>query len=718
MELTQTNPLNSYSNNSVSECNSKESTSSIKNGAFGSIIHENAKEKNQISNSLEKTTVFKANCDNQDSCLVSLIKKNVSAVSDFFQRPSTKFIFKAYSKKIQNQEEIVNIRQEEASKGLLEVQREDLLGKINDAKIKKESNKIEELNGKLKVIDCKIRRKEKNLLWERRIYEAREQMYILGGENITIQTPDEIHLDAIYLDAKKFRGVLKDAGASLVTYRLYSDTDHAVKLTGISLPKSHWETSGKQVFEALKLSGGIAGDPGQNGVHPGAGWTAVKDGENILLVRSEEVPSSLEDSKQDIFNYDVENKMWALNGQKKQEEEIQQIDTESDATGTVILSSCAKYIYEKNNDEALSYLFRNMNVMSYNFRGNGRSEGVPSEEGLKSDLESVYQCAKAKSRHEDKQILFKAICLNGGPAAYTSSNHPETNLFLDQSYSNLRKMSVNVIKVEIKKALFSLFDNPEQTSLMANLIRYLAAMISYIAIPILNVVIPDYKTAAYLSSINGFKALLFTRDDEYIELEEVKNNIQSIAKDAGLEKTLLFSVPGEHGESLLYIQGSPIDGLNKNISQQVKHLLDEKNSVMKKIGKTEKEIEFKNKLFESMVETVQAKKKSIDSSIEQLKKGSSEEKDKEIERLENEIKLHDSNFEEDKVWLENHLLPYKQEIARYNEQIKKIDNELIQILPADTDIEALTVKRRTAQLQVSHFLKRAGLSSDIIPLAK
>ena len=93
--------------------------------------------------------------------------------------------------------------------------------------------------------------------------------------------------------------------------------------------------------------------------------------------------------------------------------------------------------------------FRNMNVVLFNFRGYGRSEGTPSESGFKIDMESAYQLAKTKSCQENNKILFKALCLSGGPAAYVASKHLGTNLFLDQSYASFRKMCKEVVEKKI-----------------------------------------------------------------------------------------------------------------------------------------------------------------------------------------------------------------------------------------------------------------------------
>lgn len=343
---------------------------------------------------------------------------------------------------------------------------------------------------------------------DKRSSEVRENLMNLGGEGVTITTPDEVHLDAMYLDAAKFRKCLKDANCELTTYSLVSK-EKTHLLQGISVPVADWENSGQRILDSLAFLNAVKSDESRHFDHPGAGWTAIKNGEEVLLVRTENIPQK--GGSNHFFQFDYVKYQYFLK-KLPYEKTAEKINDEKPASGTVIISSGGEGVYEKHHAEAVYYLFRNMNVVLFNFRGYGKSEGIPTESGFKIDMESAYQLAKSKSGQNDEKILSKALCLSGGPAAYVASKHPKSNIFLDQSYSSFRTLCKDLVEDRIR--LFLGYQPSEEIRQKA--IGFLASCISFVANLFTHFMTPDFQVAKYLAKIEGQKALFFAENDQII----------------------------------------------------------------------------------------------------------------------------------------------------------------------------------------------------------
>lgn len=501
------------------------------------------------------------------------LEKVKSRVANFFQSVSNSFLFIGYAREVSNKSFIqkYELKKQKTGKSF-EDELIYLKAEVAKAKSFGDPKIISQLNVKIAVLEKNKARLDKINLNEKKGTEVREQMRILGGERITIKTSDKVNLDGMYLDAKKFRETLKNARGTLVTYEIKVGDNKGKKLQGISLPKETLESSGEKVLNALKLLHGIPDDK-----NLGAGWTPVKDGDNILLVRSEDIPPENLATENPFFSSTKQDKMWVLNDfdLSSVEKNSEAIDENQESAGTVILTSGNNGIYEMSKEEALSFLFKNMNVVLFNFRGYGKSEGIPSKAGLEIDMESAYQLAKSKSGHEDSKILFKALCMSGGPAALVASKHPETNIFLDQSYSSFRELIKEQIAEKLEKQLISILGEPEAETIKRKVIEAAVICLSEVANLVTQFFIPSFNTSKYLEKNKGQKALLFTHDDDMISFKHLENNLKAIAKNLEMHNTTIFSAPGEHGESLLDIQASPLDyNQSEDVRKKIRETLN------------------------------------------------------------------------------------------------------------------------------------------------
>lgn len=510
---------------------------------------------------------------------------------------------------------------------------------------------------------------EKNVL-DAKGDRVRQQFSILGGKPVEIITDDQVKLDGMYLDAKAFRHTLKEAGCELATFRIsFGEQNLQRQIQAISMPVEQLDTHGLTIIEALDKLRGFAGEPTNPDSNPGAGWTFVVDRERVLFVRSEELPAPGEEHP--LFQYNYQDRQWIVKATSKVtvERTIQPLDDERPASGTVILSSGNAGIYEMHKSEALAFLYRNMNVVLFNFRGYGKSEGEPTERGLKLDMEAAYQLAKKKSGQEDRQILFKALCMSGGPAAHVASKHPETNIFLDQTYSDFKILVGEHSEKPVNEVLSAITKNASDESLRGKILAQLKSVLAIIATKLISFIAPDLNTAKSLAANRGHKAIFYTHDDIVTPFSHVENLVREISDAGQMDKLTLLSGPGEHASSLLKLKSSPA----VYHAQEYQRLLKEKREV----------------LAEAKREIAQ-----IDAKIKKLN----------VEREEDRLIIEDLQRERGEI--NNNAL---EQIRILNSAIQDERQKLEFMIGPNAVKEEMT-----GRTQLDHFLRKAHLSDDII----
>ena len=563
-------------------------------------------------------------------------------------------------------------------------------------RIAAEKNKLAGMTGEsakvqANVIEALEAKLEKLMFHENKGDEMRQSFTVLGGERVQIKTSDNTKLDGMYLDAKAFRKTLKESGCELITLnnKLENQPDRQIQM--ISMTEEQYKTSGKEVFDALKKLKAFSGVNRD----AGAGWTIVREGRNILFVRSDELPEvPAENQLQNhplfehriVGNKDKKQSQWFLKADSAafKERTTSHIDDSSPASGTVILSSGNAGLYEQHKSEALSYLFKNMNVVLFNFRGYGKSEGDPTEKGLKLDMEAAYQMGKAKSGHKDQQILFKALCMSGGPAAYVAAQHPETNILLDQSYSDFKtllKESTQEALAHLNKSLEPLFGDADPKSLKGQLLGKVKEIVEDVAPKVIEYIAPDFNSAKALAANNGQKAIFYTHDDKLINFKHVEKNITAVAGAGKMNQLMVIAGPGSHGTSLLEIEAAPYEFINNKYQEQAALLvtLNETNTSLHD--------ECERKVTEMQEKADQLENQGHKTQADKIKD--------EVEEIKNQ-------YDE------------KRKLIRQN--IDEISAELSTLkdhLSIDLGLNA-TKRQHTANNQIGNFLDRIGISSDII----
>lgn len=553
------------------------------------------------------------------------------------------------------------------------------------AKIAAEKQKLKGLSGealkeKQKIIEALEEKLKKVLFYENKGNEMRQQFVVLGGEQVQIVSSDNTKLDGLYLDAQAFRKTLKNAGCEIVTMKKPSNAGHPEKLIQmISMSAEKYQASGRDVLEALKKLKAFSG-----AAETGAGWTLVKEGNNFLFVRTDQLPEISPDGQLQDALFDQKIKgdgekrciEWTLkaDNQAYKERTIVQIDDTPPASGTVILSTGNGGVYEQHKSEALSYLFRNINVVMFNFRGFGKSEGDPTERGLKLDMEAAYQLGKIKSGHRDKKILFKGLCMSGGPAAFVAAQHPDTNLFLDQSYSDFKTLMKENAKKNIDDYFESTIGDLDPNSIKIKLIKQLKNLVEKIAPKVIDWLAPNYNTVEALSQNRGYKAIFYVHDDEMVNFKHVERNIKAVADARKMDRLIVMSGPGSHGASHLGIKAAPYEFINcdtKKLTRELKDLNKNNNQL---------HAECENKVKET------EKKKTSENAV----------------IIEDEINALKQEYDQKRDVIKARIVKAKEELSASEQNLQ-----------LDFGIDAMK-NQYVANNQITHFLEKMGLSEDLI----
>jgi hypothetical protein len=429
---------------------------------------------------------------------------------------------------------------------------------------------------------------------------------------------------------------------------------------------------GGDVVRALRTLKAVSGDPTSDKGDPGAGWTFVNDGENTLFVRTEEIPNPSDEHP--LFRFDAANKTWSVKQESESsaEREKATIDLDKEPVSTVIISSGSEGVYEMHKAEAASFLFRNMNVVLFNFRGHGKSEGEPTERGLKMDMEAAYQLAKDRSGHQDSKILFKAFCMSGGPAAYVASKHPETNIFLDQTYSDFKTLVSERAESQIDECLTRALGKGDPATVRGKVLNMIKSGLNSISLKVISFIAPDFNTAKGLAAVNGHKAIFYAHDDGFVKFDHVANNIKAVADAGKMDCLMVLSGPGRHATSLLKVKSSP---------EQYQDQIKKKNQ----------ELDLLKKKRDGVIKVQQAQ---LGGEIAMLEKKGGDENVKKLKELRGQL---------EKLGQDMHSL--EGEMAAHEKEKEQL---LLEMGPNAQKNE------RTAMNQMSHFLTKAGLSDDIL----
>ncbi|MBI2931229.1 MAG: alpha/beta hydrolase [Planctomycetes bacterium] len=91
-------------------------------------------------------------------------------------------------------------------------------------------------------------------------------------------------------------------------------------------------------------------------------------------------------------------------------------------------------------DMLLSLAKLDADVLALDYRGYGRSEGTPSEEGLYQDAKAAYDYLLAQGVPASRIVVF-GESLGGGPAVDLASKHPCAGLILQSTFTSIHDVA-------------------------------------------------------------------------------------------------------------------------------------------------------------------------------------------------------------------------------------------------------------------------------------
>ncbi len=80
------------------------------------------------------------------------------------------------------------------------------------------------------------------------------------------------------------------------------------------------------------------------------------------------------------------------------------------------------------------------NVLAYDYRGYGRSEGHPTEKGLCRDIEAAYQHLTGDLGIPPSRILVLGRSIGGGPSTWLAITHPVGGLILESAFTSAARV--------------------------------------------------------------------------------------------------------------------------------------------------------------------------------------------------------------------------------------------------------------------------------------
>ena len=111
---------------------------------------------------------------------------------------------------------------------------------------------------------------------------------------------------------------------------------------------------------------------------------------------------------------------------------------------------------------ALQLMNAGVSVLMVEYRGYGRSEGEPSEDGIYRDAEAVWQWLVNTKKVVPENIVLYGKSLGGGPATELASRYPAGALVLQSTFTSIPDMAKRVLPWVPKFLIQTQFDNEKK----------------------------------------------------------------------------------------------------------------------------------------------------------------------------------------------------------------------------------------------------------------
>lgn len=329
---------------------------------------------------------------------------------------------------------------------------------------------------------------KKTIIDSERIEKARHQLLSIGGQSVTMKTPDGDKIDGMYLSAKDFRAQLEkyckcveiDNGDGTVKQTLHLKPEFCQSMVNDKKPFTYMKPNAEAEDFINNMKGlGICYFP-----------------KDVI---------SLEEN--------IRGPTFILENIPK---ECPHLNNENSSISTAIISPGSGMSYAAYKGLAAAYLTRGINVMMVDFRGYGKSEGSPTDVRTKLDLDTAYQYLQVHHKVKNEELIVHGHCLGGASASDLASRRPGVNLILDRTFSDYREMA------------------RERFPIIGKIIH--AIMPSIV----------NYNTGASLQNVKGNVAIVMATEDKVIPENQIIKLIDHLPDSQKDKHYKLIDTKGGH----------------------------------------------------------------------------------------------------------------------------------------------------------------------------
>lgn len=380
--------------------------------------------------------------------------------------------------------------------------------------------------------------------------EIREAFGKLGGERVEVTTADNVRLDALYLSGNEFRSKLREAGAQSIQFDIPLENGETFITKGLVFSEADFVRDKGDVLKTFKRLYGFTTFDQNGAAQFGAGWSLVNWNNQILILPSQDMSTLL---KGEIVSFD-DGKLEAADNSAKVSQAnvfynmmglggvITPLAEVAESAGTVILGEGSGEVYEMSRTEPLAFLLQGCNVMLFNPRGYGESQGEPSTEGTYQDVEAIYQYLSREKQIPDEKMIAKGYCLSSGMMAELAVKHPGVNAIFDRSYSELSHQAIEIAS-ETVQTMLGVNDKASSSIIRRGVSRCIIKILS----PIVKALTPSYDLKKRIPHIKGQILLIRGAYDDMWSSKETEELLRVVPQEENPTRIRVGTLAGDHG---------------------------------------------------------------------------------------------------------------------------------------------------------------------------
>ncbi|GEM_PF-2147289 len=279
-----------------------------------------------------------------------------------------------------------------------------------------------------------------------RQHVMRGMMKEIGGEGAEIEMESGGKVDTLFLNGASLRNQWLEEGGKKATLSIRLPSGETHEIRGVAFSQSsdpdhalaRLERLGALV-PATVIDGEVCMDP-----RSGVGWTLIQVGEKQMLVPFSEI-----EANPDLVQRSVSTALGGslcFNAEDETTLVLEEIDSPPQR-GVVVMSNNSRGVYEDRAGEALQYLLHGADVMLFNHRGYGRSEGEMAPKSAEEDLTAVHEHLQERGYHPE-QIAILSEGLFVGPHANVAAKNPDSPLLVEQTFQGVKKTARELLRRE------------------------------------------------------------------------------------------------------------------------------------------------------------------------------------------------------------------------------------------------------------------------------